>query len=112
MPKDPFCPTLSEDAIQLIAAWFRVLGEANRLKLIVALETGEKNVSQLMKATSLNQPNTSRHLRTLTDAGVLFRRREKTEVYYALAVPGIYEFLLKASHDLEQHAKVKTRQSR
>ena len=107
MPKDLACPALSEDAIQLIAARFRVLGEASRLKLVVALEKGEKNVSQLMKAAGLNQANASRHLRTLTDAGVLSRRRKGIEVYYALAVPGIFEFILKVSRELEQSAKVK-----
>ena len=60
-----------------------------------------------MKVARLNQANASRHLRTLSDAGVLFRRRKGTEVYYALAVPGIFDFILKVSRELEQRAKVK-----
>lgn len=40
--------TLSNEAIELIAARFRAMGEANRLKLIMAVELGEKNVSQLV----------------------------------------------------------------
>jgi DNA-binding transcriptional ArsR family regulator len=102
MPKKTTCQKWSDQTIELMAARFRVLGEASRLKLIIALEEGAKNVSQLVKATRLNQPNASCHLRTLTDAGVLIRHREKTEVYYALAVPGIYELLLKASDGLER----------
>lgn len=80
---------MSDQQIDLIAARFRALGEANRLKLIIALGEGAKNVSQLVKATSLSQSNTSGHLRTLTDAGILTRHREKQEVHYALKVPGI-----------------------
>jgi DNA-binding transcriptional ArsR family regulator len=107
MPKKTTCQKLSDEAIELIAARFRVLGEASRLKLISALEDGAKNVSQLVKVTQLSQPNASRHLRTLTDAGVVVRHREKTEVYYAVAVPGIFELLMKVSRDLEQLAKIK-----
>ncbi len=61
MPK-PRQP-LSEEAIELIAARFRALGEASRFKLIIAVETAEKNVSQLVAATGLSQqmfPATSR----------------------------------------------------
>src|SRR5208283_2321007 len=102
MPKKITCQELSDEAIELIAARFRALGEASRLKLIIALEEGAKNVSQLVKATRLSQPNASRHLRTLTDAGVLVRHREKTEVYYALAVREIYGLILKVSDNLDR----------
>ncbi len=102
MPKKITCQELSDQQIELIAARFRALGEVSRLRLIIALEEGAKNVSQLVKATSLSQSNTSGHLRTLTDAGVLVRHREKQEVYYALNVPGIYELLLKVSRDLDR----------
>lgn len=100
MPKKIKCQELSDEHIELIAARFRALGEASRLKLIMALAEGAKNVSQLVKTTHLSQSNASCHLRTLTDAGVLVRRREKQEVYYALAVRGICELILKVSDDL------------
>ena len=100
MPKKFTCQELSDQQIELVAARFRALGETNRLKLIIALEEGAKNVSQLVKATRLNQPNASGHLRTLADAGVLVRHRKKQEVYYALAVAGICDLLMKVSDDL------------
>jgi DNA-binding transcriptional ArsR family regulator len=53
---------LSEEVIELIASRFRALGEASRLKLIIAVEAGEKNVSQLAATTDLSQPNVSKHL--------------------------------------------------
>jgi len=107
MPTKTTCRKLSLQDIELLAARFRILGEVSRLQLLLALESGAKNVSQLVKATGLNQPNTSRHLRALTDAGVLVRHREKTEIYYAPASPGIYELLLKVSRGLKQRAKIK-----
>ena len=81
---------ISDDALELIAARFRVLGEPNRLKLIRALEVGELSVSALMEATGLSQANASRHLQTLTQAGILGRRRDGTSVIYHIADPGIF----------------------
>lgn len=76
---------LTDDALELIAARFRALGEPSRLKLIRALITGEKSVTQLTEQARLTQANTSRHLQTLTDAGILGRRKEGLNVLYFIA---------------------------
>jgi len=106
-PKKTNFEPLSDEATELVAARFLVLSEASRLKLIIALKDGAKNVSALVKATNLSQPNASRHLRTLTDTGVPVRHRKGTEIYYTLAVPGIYELVLKVSRDLHQLHNIK-----
>lgn len=82
---------LSDPALELIAARFKALSEAVRLKLIMALQTGEKNVTELVKATGKGQTNVSRHLQQLVDAGVLARRREGACVYYRIADPAIFD---------------------
>lgn len=81
---------LSEDALKLIAARFKALSEPNRLKLIIALENGEKNVGELIKLTELKQANVSRHLQTLTEAGILARHRNGASVIYSIADPSIF----------------------
>ena len=91
MPKVKPKPMPTDAALELIAARFRVLGEANRLRLIRALESGEKSVNQLMTLTGLTQANTSRHLQHLTQAGILARRREGLNVIYCINDPGILE---------------------
>ena len=82
---------LSDQALDLVAARFRVLGEASRLKLLQALRSGEKSVSDLLRATGLAQANASRHLQTLTEAGILSRRKEGLKVIYSIADPGIFK---------------------
>ena len=81
---------LSEDALKLIAARFKALSEPNRLKLIIALEDGEKNVGDLIELTGLKQANVSRHLQTLTDAGILSRHRNGLAVIYSIADSSIF----------------------
>jgi ArsR family transcriptional regulator len=82
---------LTLEALELVAARFRVLGEPNRLRLIAALEKGEMNVTELVAATELTQANVSRHLQTLTEAGMLGRRKEGLNVYYFIADESLFK---------------------
>jgi DNA-binding transcriptional ArsR family regulator len=91
MIKKPAHRPLAGPALELIAARFRALGEPSRLKLIIALETGEKTVTELVQATGLTQANASRHLQSLTHAGVLGRRKAGLSVIYSIADPTIFD---------------------
>ncbi|MBE2204448.1 MAG: winged helix-turn-helix transcriptional regulator [Chthoniobacterales bacterium] len=82
---------MDEEVLEMIAGRFRVLGEATRLKLMIALEDGEKNVSSLVKITGRTQTNVSRQLQILTDAGLLARRKEGLNVIYRIADKSIFE---------------------
>ena len=79
------------EGLEMIAARFRVLGEASRLKLIIALEGGEKNVSALVAATGQTQANASRQLQSLSEAGILGRRKEGLNVFYRIADKSIFD---------------------
>ena len=105
MPPDSSNHEASDEALELIAARFRVLGEANRLRLIRALQAGEKSVSELMKATGLAQANVSRHLQTLTDAGILSRRKEGLKVIYSIVDRGIFKLCEHVCGALERRFK-------
>lgn len=74
-------PALSAAAIDLIAARFRTLGEPLRIRIIQELESGEKTVSQIVEAVGSTQPNVSKHLRLLQEAGIVGRRQEGNLVY-------------------------------
>ena len=81
---------LSDEAIELVAARFRVLGEASRLRLIQALNGSERSVNDLTAAAGLTQANASRQLQTLTGAGILKRRRKGVQVLYSIADENIF----------------------
>jgi ArsR family transcriptional regulator len=82
---------ISDEAIELVAHRFAVLGEPMRLRLLRALFDGEKNVSTLVELTAGTQANISRHLQTLTTAGLLGRRKEGLEVFYSIADSSIFK---------------------
>lgn len=84
-------PPVSEEALVLIASWFRTLAEPSRLKILRSLEEGEKNITELVEATGLTQANVSRHVQSLVEAGMVGRRREGLTAICFIADPSITE---------------------
>ena len=74
-------PALSTEALQLVAERFRVLAEPLRLRILQILRSGEKNVSELTAELETTQPNVSKHLRLLQEAGFIGRRQAGNNVY-------------------------------
>jgi ArsR family transcriptional regulator len=48
-------------------------------------------VSELAHAVATTQPNVSRHLKILQDAGLVARKQEKNTVYYSIADESVFE---------------------
>jgi ArsR family transcriptional regulator len=82
---------LSDQALQLIALRFKALSEPMRLKLVMSLMGGEKNVGELVKDCDASQANVSRHLRTLTEAGILVREKKGLHVFYRIGDPSVFD---------------------
>ena len=82
---------LSPSALSLMAEFFKVLSEVSRLQIVCALKSGSKNVTEIITATSLGQANVSKHLKILSQAGIVARRQEGVCVYYQIANPFIFE---------------------
>lgn len=94
-------PPVTDEALALIAAWFRTLAEPSRLKILRALEAGgELNISELVEATGLTQANVSRHVQSLVDAGMVGRRKEGLSVICFIADPSITELCDKVCGNL------------
>jgi DNA-binding transcriptional ArsR family regulator len=69
------------------ARYFSVLGEPTRLKILHAICTEERCVTDIIRATGALQANVSRHLGLMYQAGLLSRRREGTQIFYRVAEP-------------------------
>src|SRR5512147_1184646 len=64
---------------------YKVLGDENRLRILQALEGGERSVSEILEQTGLAQTLASFHLRTLREAGVVTTDRRGPFIFYRLA---------------------------
>src|SRR5438128_92760 len=71
--------------VRLITRLFKALGDENRLRIVALLSHGELCVCHVEAALGLSQPNVSRQLAILRNAGVVEPRREGNWVYYRLA---------------------------
>ncbi len=81
---------LSKEILGLVANQFRVLAEPLRLEILQYLEDGEKTVNEIVLATKASQPNISKHLRVMLQAGILVKRQEKNNAYYSVADQTIF----------------------
>ena len=82
---------MSDKMLALVARRFRTLGEPYRLRILQELESGERSVGDLVSALDGNQPNVSKHLQILFDAGLIGRRREGTSILYAISDPMVFK---------------------
>lgn len=81
---------LSKDALEIVAARFRAMGDATRLELLQHLMSREHSVQELCELTGMSQANISKHLCLLADQGILNRRKQGLFVYYSIADTTIY----------------------
>lgn len=82
---------LTPEAIELVANRFRVLAEPLRLRILNVLQAGERNVSDLANELGSTQPNVSKHLRVLQEAGFIGRRQEGNSVFCYVADDFVFD---------------------
>jgi len=78
-------PKQMEKVFSKVAEYFTVLSEPARLRIMYAVCSGEKSVSEVLEMCGTSQANVSRHLQALHKAGILLRRKEGVMVYYSIA---------------------------
>jgi len=74
-----------ERVFDTVSAYFALLAEPTRLKILNALCDGERSVNDVVERVSSTQTNVSRHLNLMYSRGVLTRRREGPMTFYAIA---------------------------
>ncbi len=70
--------------VEALTKLFRVLGDPTRLRLLLTLQEGERNVSELCRKLKTPQPTVSRHLGILRMGGLASARRDGKEMYYSI----------------------------
>ena len=78
-------PKQMEKVFSQVAAYFNVLSEPARLRIMYAICSGEKSVSEVVEMCGSSQANVSRHLLALHRAGILLRRKQGVTVFYSIA---------------------------
>ncbi len=71
------------DASNMLA-WLRAAGEPSRLRLLALCDQTDSSVSDLAEALGQSEPRVCRHLRILSDAGLIQRVRNGQWVHYRL----------------------------
>ena len=72
-------------AHEMQAGIFKAIGHPLRLRILKYLVGGERTVSEIFRAVEVPQPNVSRHLALLREAGVLTCRRSGLKVFYKIS---------------------------
>ncbi|MBE9044264.1 helix-turn-helix transcriptional regulator [Pleurocapsales cyanobacterium LEGE 10410] len=82
---------ISPQVLSRVAEYFKILSETSRLQILCSLKSGSKNVSEIMEVTQLGQANVSKHLKVLTQAGMVTRQPQGISVFYQISDPTIFE---------------------
>lgn len=72
-------------SLEAMLAALKAAGEETRLRILALLAQGELNVSDLTDILGQSQPRISRHLKLLTEAGLIERHREGAWAFFRLA---------------------------
>lgn len=94
---------LTPEAMNLVAARFKVLSDPMRLRILNTLQGGEQSVTQVTESVAASQPNVSKHLKTLQDAGLIARRQEGNTVYYRVADETVFQLCDVVCNSIQQH---------
>ena len=79
-----------------LLAVVRAVGEPTRLRIVMLLVASELTVKDLTAILGQSQPRISRHLKLLSEAGVVLRHPEGAWVYYRLAEEAVIQRLMRA----------------
>lgn len=68
---------------------FNAIAEAKRRDILVYLASAERSVGDIVSALDLAQPSVSKHLRILSEVGLVAARRDGRQVMYRTNADGL-----------------------
>ncbi len=84
---------ISDRDLDRLSLTYRVLGDPNRLKIVMVLRTVEMCVCDLAAFTRLSESAVSHQLRRLKDLALVKSRRDGQIIYYSLDDEHVTELL-------------------
>jgi len=75
---------LDSNEVNLLARFFKAFGDPTRLRILLALESGEMCVCDIAAALGITESAISHQLRHLRQLNLAANRREGTVLYYRL----------------------------
>jgi DNA-binding transcriptional ArsR family regulator len=81
----PFAVPDQPTRADVVAKYFRALGDPTRVRILGLLRERERSVGELVAALGAAQPRVSNHLACLRWCGFVAARREHRTVYYRVA---------------------------
>jgi DNA-binding transcriptional ArsR family regulator len=70
---------------------FTALGDPNRFRMVELLRAGPRTVNEISERLHLNQPQVSKHLRTLREAGLVDVEPRAQQRHYELRAQSLQE---------------------
>ena len=83
-----------------LLAGLKAIAETTRIRILFVLSHGELNVSELTYILGQSQPRVSRHLKLMSEAGLLSRNKEGNWVLFRLRGEGLGGALGRALVDM------------
>lgn len=80
-----------------LARVLKVLGDSNRLGIVLSIGKESRSVTELVNASGLSQTLVSFHLRIMREADVVLTERSGPFIHYSLSDPALLEVLSELS---------------
>lgn len=89
-------PPARDDGVEVVARFFRALGDPARLRLLEFLLPGERTVTECVAHVGLSQGRVSAHLACLAGCGYVQARRQGRHAFYRVADPRVADLVVLA----------------
>ena len=93
--------TRSTEEIEQVSQLFKVLSDPTRLKILLSLREGEKNVTSIATAVAMEQSAVSHQLKLLRENRVVKSRREGKAILYSLDDKHVIDILQETFEHIE-----------
>jgi ArsR family transcriptional regulator, lead/cadmium/zinc/bismuth-responsive transcriptional repressor len=100
---EPNSPNHSHDRAQLMAEFFALLADANRLRILELVAAQEVCVHEIAEAIGMTEAAVSQQMRHLRSNRIVTHEKRGRHVFYKLADRHIIEIYQLVSEHLQEH---------